>query len=173
MKRAEEHIKKLPPPRLLNYMSERQYPALNKLIDRISAHLEAVIRKEAPVYPFLFEIEKEFMKITVLVRKQINKNTQILFPFIDNAWEEGAKDTEIIHSLELERADLQADHHRIETHLSCVTEIRQRIKPGIRQSSKLKMLLSELTLLDKELHWQFNAEDKLLFPKPSKTSHLA
>jgi hypothetical protein len=174
MKRVAVNIEKMPPTHLLHYMSEKQYPSLNKLIDQITVDLKAAIQENASAYPFLYQVEREFIKMAALVRKQISKNVRILFPFIDNAWEEGTMDREIIQSLEIEKADLHAQHIRIEMHLATVAEMRQRLKPGIYSSPVLKTVLAELRNLERQLRLQFYIEDELLLPKfklncPSRT----
>jgi iron-sulfur cluster repair protein YtfE (RIC family) len=166
MKHTAFHFEKMSPVELMGYLSEKHYPIVVNLLEGTEIHLSTAVKTNEIVYPFLPEMEKEFRKLSTLTRRQINKNTRILFPFIDNALEQGKNNCNDLYSvLEIETEELHTQHIKMRTSLANMAALSYGFKPGMGSSETMKVAFSELHTFEQQLYRQFYVEDVLLVPK--------
>ncbi len=170
MKHSALNFRKMQPSELMFFLTEKHYPAVQHLIERVNIHVSSAVKVNADIYPALYAVEKEYNKLVVLVQNQIRKNTRILFPFIENILEEKINSADVLSAFEFELNDIHTKHMQMRTFLADLSILSHGFKAESQASEGMKVTLSELHTLEQHLYRQFYLEDILLMPKVARAS---
>jgi len=169
MKHTSYKFETMSPVELMAYLNGRHYPAVERLMDRIDMHMSGLIRSGSEVHPSLFRLDAEYRELSVLVKHHMQRNEDVLFPFIYQTLEEGLANFERMDQLEKEIAFLNSGHIHMRVHLANLSEFSHGFKSETDDGQEIQVLYSELHSLDGHLYRQFYLESILLIQKVNTT----
>jgi iron-sulfur cluster repair protein YtfE (RIC family) len=153
------------PSQLMHFLTEKHYPSVLHLFERVGMRMPSIVKVNAKQFPSLHLLEEEYRKLDATAGNQIKKNIRILFPFIDNLLEEPIHNSEAISALEFELQDIHDRHMEIRLYLANLSELSHGFNAGLNSSESMKVTFSELHSLEQLLYRQFYLEDVLLMTK--------
>jgi regulator of cell morphogenesis and NO signaling len=162
---ASYSFETMSPEDIMDYLSSRHYMALERLMEQIDEHLSEILRTDSRYEAHIFNIDVEYRDLAVLVKEQMKRNEELLFPFIYRILKEGLNNFTNMDTLEAEVAVMHGRHMEMRTHLANLSELAQGYKSGPEAGDTLFVLYSELHSFESHLYRLFYLEAVLLMSR--------
>jgi iron-sulfur cluster repair protein YtfE (RIC family) len=129
MKHPSHKFQTMAPSELMMYLDGKHYPVVRQLMAQLDIHMSEVLRMNIGARASIIRLDLEYRSLAVLVRGRLQRNEEVLFPFIYQTLDEGLSSFERFDKLEKEVEDLHSSHLQMRLHLADLSEFRHGFKP--------------------------------------------
>jgi len=135
----------------------------------IAAHLDTVVRVHGDNHSELNDIRKEFIPLKEELEQHLEKEEQILFPYIDALAEafrcKGQRPHACFNEVAQPIAMMEHEHENAGRALDRIRVLALDYQPPADACNTYRLLLRELQELEQDLHVHIAKENYLLFPQ--------
>ena len=157
------------PAEIIDYIVAHHHAYVRSALPRIARYTLDVIRAEAEAYPEVFDVADLLGRLSQHMEAHIDKEEQVLFPWIVEAWRGGSKppdamfDTIVNPILIMER-----EHEMAAEWMAVIRELTDNYEPPPDASQAYRVWLGELKAFDEDLRAHVHLEDNILFPTAAR-----
>lgn len=165
---GEVKFKDMPMDELANYIVEKHHSYVREAIPALLVYLEKICQVHGAKHPELFEITEMFKKSAADLAVHMQKEEQILFPFIRKlASSDDSSDLSEPHFGDIENpiAMMKADHEQEGARFREISVLSDGYTPPKDACQTYQVAFKLLSDFESDLHKHVHLENNILFPK--------
>lgn len=154
---------------LARHIRDRHHRYVRESIPRVRALLAKVRTRYGAKHPEILEVEKQFAEVAADMTSHMQKEEQVLFPYID-----ALEQSKNAHT-PLERPFFQTVRNPVHTMMKehdsagelvrCIRVLTSDYQPPANACTTFRAAYQELHQFEKDLHLHIHLENNILFPR--------
>lgn len=166
---AANHYESWPLDLLIDYIEKKHHRYVREKSPELLQYLDRICQVHGAHHPEFLDIHSLFQTITTELNVHMQKEEQVLFPYIRKMIAANETDTlaELTHSqpLHMMIGRMMAEHEAEGDRIQRIRELCHAYTPPSDTCGTVRLSFSLLDAFEKDLHLHIHLENNILFPK--------
>lgn len=169
---ADDRYTEWEPDFLISYIEENHHRFVRTKVPEISAYAQKVAKVHGGHHPEVVEIAHTFLKLSDELLDHLEKEEQVLFPYIRKMTEAQRKQQQperpVFGRVENPVNMMQHEHDEAGTAMAKIRELSSDFTPPEDACMTYRVLYQNLAAFEEDLHKHVHLENNVLFPRALK-----